>query len=158
MARGLLSSTAITSMLFSLGDYQVMGGRDFVAKTIRLDNIGRFEFDWIVRPGANRISVQVKQAVNSLPRPSLVILRNKSLGIARTETIAPMGTGYVRIAPASITSTAAGIVRCELRNNLKAQLALYPAYWRNLDMGEGGLPWHCRVVSAHQERARSPGF
>ena len=71
-----------------------------------------------VKPGSRSISIDVKQAANLSPRPTLVVRKNAAVGLAEDVTAtATSGTGWVTVT-ASFTATADGAVWFELRNNL----------------------------------------
>jgi hypothetical protein len=71
-----------------------------------------------VKAGSRSISIDVKQAANLTPRPSLVVRKNAAVGLTDDVTgTAAAGTGWVTVT-ASFTATVDGAVWFELRNNL----------------------------------------
>lgn len=156
LGSGLMPSVVLTSLCFDSVDYQVMGAITWgTEKVMRVDNIGFICVEWQVKAGVNRMSVQVMQAINLAPRPSVEILPVESLGVPASMTVAGSSTDWVKIS-VSVTSTGLGVVRVKLWDNLKTQLGRYPCYWRRLDLGVGGIPWNYRVVSPEQPHLRQP--
>lgn len=119
------------------GEYQARGGRDNVEgnpfqPSLRIEMRGRFRFRWVLAVGARTISINVKQAVNLSPRPSLVVKANPETGImADVETFAASGTGWVTIGPVAISPSAQGALWVELRSNYDGQSGI-PCYWDDL--------------------------
>jgi hypothetical protein len=89
------------------------------APSIQLTIHGFWRFRWTVTPGARTISVQVKQAANSTPYPTIIVRKNASIGISADVTgTSPGGTGWVTIGPVTVTPSSEGVVWVELWNNL----------------------------------------
>jgi hypothetical protein len=82
-----------------------------------------------VKAAARSIRIDVKQAANLSPRPTLVIRRNPAVGLDEdVVATAATGTGWVTVT-ASFTAAADGAVWFELRNNLDG---FFPCYFDNL--------------------------
>jgi len=82
-----------------------------------------------VKAGSRSISIDVKQAANLTPRPTLVVRRNPGIGLdADVTATASGGTGWVTVT-ASFTATADGAVWFELRNNLDG---FFPCFFDKL--------------------------
>jgi len=114
----------------------IAGGRDNVEgnpaqPSLKMERLGKFRFRWIVTSGARTISVNVKQAINLTPRPTLVVKANSSIGVNSDVTgTAGSGTGWVTIGPVAINPSSSGAVWVELRANYDGQTC--PSYWDNV--------------------------
>lgn len=85
---------------------------------------GAFRFRWGVNAGLRRISVSVKQAGNTSPRPSLVVKANEACGVvADVSGTAAAGTGWVTIGPITVEVFTPGVLTVELRSNSHGELA-----------------------------------
>jgi len=92
-----------------------------------------WRFRWRVRTGARSIQVNVKQAVNISPRPSLIVKANPGIGINADVTgTAASNTGWVVIGPVNITPSSDGAVWVELWNNYDAQVYQAPCYFDHI--------------------------
>ena len=70
------------------------------------------------KAGSRSISIDVKQAANLTPRPTLVVRKNLAIGLTDDVTAtAAAGTGWVTVT-ASFTAAVDGAVWFELCNNL----------------------------------------
>jgi len=115
----------------------VVGGKDTSVgnsqPSLRMDSRGVFRFRWVVQSGTRTISVDVKQAVNLSPRPTLVILKNPDVGLSSDTTgTAGSSTGFTTIGPVTITPSSSGAVWVELRANYDGMFGCAPCYWDNL--------------------------
>jgi hypothetical protein len=82
-----------------------------------------------VKAAARSMRIDVKQAVNLIPHPTLVIRRNPAVGLEEDVTAtASAGTGWVTIT-ASFTAAADGAVWFEPGNNLDGH---FPCHFDNL--------------------------
>ena len=82
-----------------------------------------------VKAGSRSISIDVKQAANLTPRPTLAVRKNVAVGLTDDVTAtAAGGTGWVTVT-ASFTATADGAVWFELRNNLDG---FFPCFFDKL--------------------------
>jgi len=79
---------------------------------------GMWRFRWAVIPGGRSITVKVKQAVNAVPYPTMVIKANAACGVL-TDVVgtSPGGAGWVSIGPIVATATVNGALWVELWNN-----------------------------------------
>lgn len=72
-------------------------------------------FRWAVLDILNSVQVDVKQASNVSPRPTLTIKANPEIGVnADVVGTAASGTGWVTIGPISATPTSRGVLIIEL--------------------------------------------
>jgi hypothetical protein len=112
----------------------VWGGEDFIQgnpaqPSLRMDAKGDWRFRWALAVGQHTISVNVMQAVNLNPRPSLEIKANPAIGIASDiEVFAGPSTTWTSIL-ANVTTTAIGATWVELRCNLDTNVGFSPAYF-----------------------------
>lgn len=84
----------------------------------------RFRVGLVTNP--QTISIWVKQASNTAPRPKMVILEDGESGVSRQEVVAGTGTGWVEMT-CSVSSTGTGrVVWVELYNR---HLNYDPAYF-----------------------------
>jgi hypothetical protein len=120
-------------------EYMVMGGEDFIqgnpaAPCLRLDANGIWKFRWALPVGQHTISVNVMQAVNLNPRPSLAIRANPAIGIlADIESFAPPSATWTMIGPVNVTTTTAtGATWVELRCNLDSNIGAFPCYFDHI--------------------------
>lgn len=124
-------------------DRYVLGGEDFIqgspaAPTLWMDAFGVWRFKWVLEPGAHTLQVNVLQAANMSPRPTMVIKSNPSIGLnADVSATAPSGAGWTVIAAPTVTATALGATWVELHNNLDTNVGQTPCYWDHL-IGDGG--------------------
>lgn len=115
--------------------YHALGGRDNTEgspgqPSLKILGRGYFPVPWVIRPGVRSVSCKVKQPVNVLPRPSIVIRANPLVGLnADVEVAAQPGTDWV-IVQAGFTATAEGGVYVELRGNYDGQMV--ESWWDNL--------------------------
>lgn len=118
------------------GQYYVLGAKDTSEgnpsqPSLRLDKKGKWRFRWVVASGTRTISIDVKQAVNVDPRPTLVVKANPSIGVNSDVTgTAGSSTGWVTIGPVTAEPTSDGVLWVELRVNLDYQYG--PCYWDNI--------------------------
>ena len=116
----------------------VIGGKDTsegdpAQPSLRLDAKGMWRFRWAVASGSRSVSINVKQAVNGSPRPTLVVKANPSIGVNSDVTgTAGSGTGWVTIGPVSITPSSDGAVWVELHNNYDSQVLQTPCFWDHI--------------------------
>lgn len=131
LANGVLALRTVQLM----DAYQVIGARDNTEgdpsqPSLRMDARGVWRFRWVVESGARTASINVKQAANASPRPTLVIKANPSIGVNSDVTgTAGSGTGWVTIGPVNAAPTSDGVLWVELRNNYDAQYQGAPCYW-----------------------------
>lgn len=93
---------------------------------------GVWRFRWVVQSGSRGVSVDVKQAINLSPRPSIIVKANPDIGVNSDVTaVAASGTGWVTIGPANITPSSSGAVWVELHANT---IGIYPSYWDNVQV------------------------
>lgn len=124
---------AIRSMMLG-NQYQIIGGEDATqgdpaTPCIRLDNQGRFRFRWKMASGTRTISINVKQAINISPRPTLIVKANPDIGINSDQSAtAGAGTGWVTIGPITVNPSSDGAVWVEVWNNLITQMRGTPCY------------------------------
>lgn len=137
-APAILEKTHITCSGDAGGNEAVMGAKDTTEgspsqPSLRMDGQGKFRFRWHVASGARTIQVSCKQAINTSPRPTLVVKANPDIGVNAdvTET-AGAGTGWVTIGPATINPTSAGAVWVELWCNYSGQIRITPCYWDHI--------------------------
>lgn len=115
-------------------EYQIIGGEDATqgdpaTPCIRLDNQGRFRFRWKMASGTRTISINVKQAINISPRPTLIVKANPDIGINSDQSAtAGAGTGWVTIGPITVNPSSDGAVWVEVWNNLITQMRGTPCY------------------------------
>lgn len=124
---------------FSMADtalnLSTMGAKDTTEgdpsqPSLRMDARGTWRFRWVVESGARTASINVKQAANASPRPTLVIKANTAIGVNADVTgTAGSGTGWVTIGPVNAAPTGDGVLWVELRNNYDAQYQGAPCYW-----------------------------
>jgi hypothetical protein len=92
--------------------------------SLEMDQVGLWRFRWAISAGTHTVSVMVKQVENLSPRPTLVVKANPSIGISSDAVgTAPSGTGWVTIAPVSVTATSPGVCYVELHNNVVSTYA-----------------------------------
>ena len=85
---------------------------------------GFWRFKWGVLAGSQTISVDVKQASNTSPYPTVVVKANPAIGVSIDHTgTSTGGTGWVTIGPVTVSATSPGVLWVELHNNSTA----YPA-------------------------------
>lgn len=80
-----------------------------------------WRFRWVVKSGAKRVSIKVKQVgIGSTgTRPTLTVKANPSIGLdIDTVATAPDGTDWVTIGPVVFVPNAAGVVYVEVKNNI----------------------------------------
>jgi len=114
----------------------IFGGRDTaeVSSSFRMDSRGTFRFPVVVTPVSSVFAIDVKQAANVSPRPSMVLLQNTGLGILTPVTgTASSSVGWVNISVA-VTPSGTGVAAIELRNNYDAQVSGAPCYWNNFTL------------------------
>jgi len=77
-----------------------------------------FKFRWAVRAGTRSIQVNVKQAINTSPRPQLIVRANPAIGVASDQSAtAGSGTGWIVVGPVTVSPTTAGVLHVELVSN-----------------------------------------
>lgn len=118
-------------------EYQVRGqidvGTGNPLPSLRMDAAGVWSCFVPVVSGDNTITVDVMQAANASPRPTMVLKANTEVGVNTDQTgTAGSGTGWVTIT-VPITATAEGVLQVELHNNLARQYGTAPCYWDNLN-------------------------
>lgn len=89
---------------------------------------------WIPFPsGTNTIQVDVQQAVNLSPRPTLTVHADASVGI-NSDIVGTAGSsaGFVTIGPLTVSPSADAILLVTLANNYDGQFPGSPCYWDNL--------------------------
>ena len=126
--------------LGALGSWDggVLGGQDNtqgnpLAPSLRLDAYGRWRFRWYLSTGTHTISINVLQAANQTPRPTLVVKANSGIGINSDVTgTAASGVSWVTIGPLSVTCTSNGATWVELWNNYDAQVYTCPCYFDHI--------------------------
>jgi hypothetical protein len=126
----------LSSFTIGLVKRFAIGGEDFgqgnpAPPCIRLDAKGIWRFRWALPVGQHTISVNVMQAVNLNPRPSLAIRANPAIGIlADIESFAPPSATWTMIGPVNVTTTTAtGATWVELRCNLDSNVGAFPCYF-----------------------------
>lgn len=133
------------SLVALAGQRFVLGGEDFIqglpaAPSLRMDGKGSWRFQWVLAPGSHTIQVNVMQAINQSPRPSLVVKANPSIGInADVEVFAASGAGWTPLVSSAVVATALGAVWVELRCNLETNVAFFPCYWDHIIADGGNL-------------------
>jgi hypothetical protein len=76
--------------------------------------------------------VNVKQAANASPRPSMVVKANPAIGLNTDTTgTAAAGAGWIVIGPITVNPTSDGATWVELRNNLETVTRAY-CYWDHI--------------------------
>jgi|ERR1041384_116380 hypothetical protein len=96
---------------------------------MRMSQIGYWRFRRTLNAGTRAFQINVKQAANQSPRPSVIIRKNLSMGINSDITIiAPSDTGWVVVGPQTISVTNQGFVWIELHNNYETYPPTAPAY------------------------------
>lgn len=86
-----------------------------VPPSLYLPKGGQVRFRFPVDAGTRSISVKAKQPSGTLPRPSIRILANASIGLTSDlSAAAPTGAGWVTIGPMTFVATAAGGVFLEV--------------------------------------------
>lgn len=125
--------------LCSVGESrQVFGARDDVegnpaTPCLRLDARGVWRFRWRVRAGSRSIQVNVKQAINLSPRPTLTVKANPAIGIAAdVSATAGSSAGWIVLGPVAVTPTIDGATWVELRSNYDAQYLAAPCYFDHI--------------------------
>lgn len=117
------------------GQMFVVGGKNEIegspgAPCLVMHNQGVFQFRLSVASGSHNISVNVKQAANISPRPSLVIRKNPDIGLVSDVTSGAMSsTDWTTIGPVVFETTVDGAVWVELRNNAATQYNITPCFW-----------------------------
>jgi len=122
--------------------YMILGGRDntegnSLQPCLKIESQGYYQFRWGRSGTVQSISVDVKQAVNLSPRPSLYVYPNTDIGVTGVsgygyEVFAASGAGWVTIGPVPVTGTGIGAVKVELRANYDGQYNSAPCYWDHL--------------------------
>ena|SRR5690349_14537939 len=115
----------------------VAGGQDLVvgnaAPSFRMDARGNWSAWIYFDSGTNTIQVDVQQAVNLSPRPTITVHSDSTVGInSDIVGTAASGTGWVTIGPLSVSPSAAAVLLVSLSNNYDAQFTGAPCYWDNL--------------------------
>jgi hypothetical protein len=89
------------------------------APSLNISQNAMWRFKWVVNSGARTISIKCKQAINLLPRPTMTVKSNPTIGI-NADLIAAAGSSndWVTIGPISFTAFSKGIVYVELSNNV----------------------------------------
>jgi hypothetical protein len=78
-----------------------------------------YRFRWAVAAGTPTISIAVKQASNTSPRPTMVIKANAAIGVSSDIVLtAGSGSGWVTLGPQSVSISSPGGLWIELHNNL----------------------------------------
>lgn len=86
--------------------------------SLKLTYPGFWRFRWVVRAGSRSIQVNVKQADNRSPYPSLIVKANSDVGVSSDlTTTSTGGAGWVVVGPLTFTATATGLLWVELWNN-----------------------------------------
>lgn len=112
---------------FYLGSKSTTEG-DPAQPSLKIDAYGMLRFRWTVESGARTISINVKQAINLSPRPTLVVKKNTEIGVNADVTgTAASSTGWVTIGPVTINPTSDGAVWVEIHSNYDGEDA--PSYW-----------------------------
>lgn len=139
VASGVLSTLRIRRIVTEESDSQILGRKDLVEGTpsppsLCLEARGVLKvFAWALTSGSHQISIQVKQAANLSPRPSLRILASPDIGVnADVTDSAPAGTGWVTIGPLSVSPSSDGVLWVQVENNVDGQAGTMPCYWKNL--------------------------
>lgn len=103
------------------------------APCLRMESSGVHEFKWAVSSGSRTISVDVKQAVNQSPRPSLRVMANPDIGVnSDSETSASLSTGWVTIGPVSLSPTSTGALIVHLKANFNGQFGNCPCFFDHI--------------------------
>lgn len=107
-------------MLLGVQDRLWGGGRDEAdgdpaSPSLRVVGGGVFRFRIPVDSGQRSISVKCKEVSTLVPRPILRVCENGEIGlVASVEAVAPAGTGWITVGPATFAATAKGGVVIEL--------------------------------------------
>lgn len=100
--------------------------------SISIGEPGFWRFRWGVKTGVRTIRIDVKQVVNTNPRPTIVVKANAAIGVATDQTAtAASSTGWTTIGPITITATADGVLWVELHNNCVSAFAT-PAFFDHI--------------------------
>lgn len=122
-------------------EQEVLGAEDFTignptSTSLRMDAAGKWRFRWALMSGPHSIQINVLQAVNLNPRPSLAVMSNPAIGLnslngSQTcyEAFAPNSTDWTVIGPITFNTTGAGATWVELRCNLSTHVGSAPCYW-----------------------------
>ncbi len=108
------------SVLVGVQDRLWGGGRDETegnpaSPSLRVAGGGVFRFRIPIDSGQRSVSVKCKETSALAPRPVLRICENGEVGLlAAVEAVAPAGSGWVTVGPATFTATAKGGVVIEL--------------------------------------------
>jgi hypothetical protein len=98
-----------------------------------MDQPAKLRFRWAVAAGARSISIQVKQAADAAPYPTLRIIANPDMGIfVDTVATAPAGAGWKTLGPVPIAVPVTGAMWVELENLYNGAVPPSPCYWDNL--------------------------
>lgn len=92
-----------------------------------------FRFRWCVPSGTRKISVQVKQVVNTAPFPTMKVKASSDIGlVADASAVAGAGIGWKTIGPIEVVIASAGATWVELEsfNNIGGVIGY--CYWDNL--------------------------
>jgi hypothetical protein len=93
-----------------------------------------WRFRWAVKSGTRSLGINVKQAANLAPYPSVIIRANPAIGVAADVTgTSPGGTGWVNVGPVVVTPSSTGVLWVELWNNC-TRLFNTPAYFDHLTL------------------------
>lgn len=119
-------SLTIRAIRLSVPDNQVFGYQDGSDGTVKpcmtMNAYGRKRILWPVSAGAITLSVQVKQASNTSPRPRMIIKKNTAIGISSDqEGVAGSSTTWTTIS-VSVTPTKSGVLEIYLENRIDHQL------------------------------------
>ena len=100
--------------------------------SLELNIPGMWRFRWGVTPGVRTIQINVKQAINTSPRPTMTVKANAAIGVATDQVAtAASASGWIVLGPISITVSAAGPLWVELRNNYYGNFAT-PCYFDHI--------------------------
>jgi hypothetical protein len=131
-----LCGKILKGIFLGLPNPMVLGGQDSVtgnpASSFRMDARGVWKA-LIPFPSAtiNTIQVDVQQAANLSPRPTITIKADAAAGITSDIVgTAASGAGFVTIGPLTVAPTSDAVLLVILQNNLDAQSG--QCYWDNL--------------------------